>query len=329
MARTINWGIIGLGKIAHKFAQDLKMVKDARLLAVASSSTGRSQEFAKTYGAQYDYGTYEGILECPDLDVVYIATPHNLHYENTLLCLRKGIAVLCEKPFSITAAQTAEMIETARSSNTFLMEALWTRFLPMMEKVLELIASGAIGEVWSVKADFGFKADFEPRSRLYDPQLGGGALLDIGIYPVFLAQLLFGKPEKIKALAHMGPTGVDEETGVIFEYSGGQMAHLHASIRSKTKTEAFIYGELGTIHIHSRWHESSGFTLLIPDQRPQDFMFTMRGKGYNFEAQEVVLCLQEGLKESPRWPLESTRSLMTLLDDIRREAGIVYAEDGV
>lgn len=329
MTKTINWGIIGLGKIAHKFAQDLAQVKDARLLAVASTSSGRAQDFATTYGAPHAYGSYEGILECPDLDVVYIATPHNLHYSSTLLCLNKGIAVLCEKPFAIHARQAAEMIETARAQDTFLMEALWTRFLPVTEKALELIESGAIGEVLSVKADFGFKAVFEPRSRLYDPVLGGGALLDIGIYPLFLAQLLLGKPASIKALAHIGPTGVDEETGVILQYAGGQMAHLHASIRSKTKTEAFIYGELGAIHIHTRWHESTALTLLKHEQRPLDFAFPMRGRGYNFEAQEVVHCLQEGLKESQRWPLKSTQSLMELLDAIRREAGIVYAEDGV
>ncbi|NUO00306.1 MAG: Gfo/Idh/MocA family oxidoreductase [Saprospiraceae bacterium] len=329
MAKTTNWGIIGLGKIAHKFAQDLTKVKNAHLLAVASSSSGRAQEFANAYGAPHAYGSYEGILDCPDLDVVYVATPHNLHHSNTLLCLQKGIAVLCEKPFAIHAGHAAEMIAMARAQDTFLMEALWTRFLPVTEKTLELIASGAIGEVLSIKADFGFKADFEPRSRLYDPHLGGGALLDIGIYPAFLAQLLLGKPSVIKALAHIGPTGVDEETGVVLQYDSGQMAHLHASIRSKTKTEAFIYGEHGTIHIHTRWHESTGLTLLKPDLRPQDFSFPMQGRGYHYEAQEVIHCLEAGLKESPRWPLASTQALMELLDAIRREAGIVYAEDGV
>lgn len=326
MTKIINWGIIGLGKIAHKFAQDLTKVKHARLLAVASSSSGRAQEFATVYGAPHAYGSYEGILECPDLDVVYIATPHNLHHSNTLLCLQKGIAVLCEKPFAIHARHAVEMIEMARLQDTFLMEALWTRFLPVTEKALELIESGAIGEVLSVKADFGFKAAFEPRSRLYDPHLGGGAWLDIGIYPAFLAQLLLGKPTVIKALAQIGPTGVDEEIGVVLQYAGGQMAHLHASIRSKTKTEAFIYGELGAIHIQTRWHESTALTLLKNEQRPLDFTFPMRSRGYNFEAQEVVHCLQEGWKESPRWPLESTRALMELLDAVRREAGIVYAE---
>jgi len=329
MTKTINWGIIGLGKIAHKFAQDLAQVNHAKLLAVASTSSGRAQDFATTYGAPHAYGSYEGILDCPDLDVVYIATPHNLHHSSTLLCLNKGIAVLCEKPFAIHARQAAEMIETARAQETFLMEALWTRFLPVTEKALELIASGAIGEVLSIKADFGFKADFEPRSRLYDPVLGGGALLDIGIYPAFLAQLLLGKPTGIKALASIGPTGVDEEIGVTLQYAGGQMAHLHASIRSKTKTEAFIYGELGVIHIHTRWHESTALTLLKNEQRPLDYSFAMRSRGYNFEAEEVMRCLQEGLKESPLWPLKSTQSLMELLDAIRRETGIVYAEDGV
>ncbi len=326
MAKTINWGIIGLGKIAHKFAQDLAHVADAQLVAVAASSLGRAQEFANTYGAAHAYGSYEGILECPNLDVVYIATPHHLHHANTLLCLRNRTAVLCEKPFAIHATHAVEMIETAREQDTFLMEALWTRFLPVTQKALELIETGAIGEIISVKADFGFKGVFEPRSRLYDPAQGGGALLDIGIYPVFLSLLLLGKPAVIKALAHIGPTGVDEETGIVLQYAGGQMAHLHATLRAKTKTEAFIYGEEGTIHIHTRWHESTSLTLLKPEHRPQDFTFPLRTRGYNFEAAEVVRCLQEGRKESAIWPLASTRALMELLDAIRREAGIVYPE---
>lgn len=326
MSKTIHWGIIGLGKIAHKFAQDLVHVKGAKLHAVAASSLGRAQEFAKTHQAAHAFGSYESLLDCPDLDVVYIATPHNLHHENTLMCLNKGIAVLCEKPFAINAAQAAQMIDLARTKDVFLMEALWTRFLPVTQKVLELISTGAIGEVLSVKADFGFQASFEASSRLYDPALGGGALLDIGIYPVFLASLLFGKPTQMKALAHIGPTGVDEEIGVLLQYAGGQMAHLHASIRAKSKTEAFIYGESGTIHIHTRWHESLSLTLLKPNERPNDFSIMAHSRGYDYEAEEVVRCLQEGLKESPLWPLESTYALMQLLDDIRRQAGIVYSD---
>jgi predicted dehydrogenase len=323
--KKYNWGIIGLGKIAHKFAQDLGKGKNMRLHAVASRSIDKAKAFAEQYGAGHAYGSYEELVNCPDLDVVYIATPHILHCKNTLLCLEAGIPVLCEKPFAMNRQEVARMIAKAQENNTFLMEAFWTRFLPTTLKVLELIEQGEIGEVLSVKADFGFKPAFDPSSRLFNKDLGGGSLLDIGIYPVFLALLILGKPQQIEALAHMGATGVDVDCGILLKYPDGKMAHLHSTILADTKTEAFIYGEKGTIHIHSQWHAPSWFSLIKNGERPQNFHFDYFSNGYHYEAEEVGRCLSEGKKQSDLLPLSFSMDLIELLDAIREKAGIRYS----
>jgi len=324
---NINWGIIGLGRIAHKFAQDLALLSNARLHAVASRSQERAEAFAKEYDAPHAFGSYEAIVDCPELDVVYVATPHVTHCENTLLCLRHNIPVLCEKPLGMNMQEVQKMMMTAQAQETFLMEALWTRFSPTLRKALDLIYKDTIGAVHAVKADFGFKPPFDPQSRLFNRELGGGALLDIGIYPVFLALLVLGKPHQIKAFATLGATGVDEEVGAIFHYQNGNMAHLHTTIRAKTKTEAFIFGERGTIHLHTRWHEPTSMSLLLNGERPQNFTFDDRGNGYTYEAQEVMQCLQDGKIESDLMPLSFSSDLMGLLDEIRNQTGIRYPQD--
>lgn len=322
-----NWGIIGLGKIAHKFAADLQLLPNTKLHAVASQSLDRARAFAAQYHAKYAYGTYDEIVNCPELDVVYIATPHVLHCENTILCLRHRIPVLCEKPLAINLREAQKMILTAQQQQTFLMEAIWTRFMPTIDKTLRLIEQGVIGRVLSIKADFGFNAPFDPRGRIFNQQLGGGALLDIGVYPAFLALLIMGKPTGIKAFAKMSLSGVDQEIGAVLQYEDGRLAHLHANIAAKTKTEAFIYGEKGTIHLHTRWHEQTSMSLLLNDARPQNFHFDYKGKGYHYEATHVMDCLQSGALESTLLPLQFSNDLTTLLDNIRKEAGIVYPQD--
>lgn len=323
--QTINWGIIGLGRIAHKFAADLKLLPNAKLHAVASQSLERARAFADTHQVPHAFGRYEDIVHCPDLHVVYVATPHVLHCANTLLCLRHQIPVLCEKPLAMNAEEAQKMAMTARQQNTFLMEALWTRFLPTLEKVMEIIENEHIGQVISIKADFGFKAPFDPQNRIFNPDLGGGSLLDIGIYPAFLALLLLGKPSVIKATAHIGPTGVDEEIGVLLQYADGRLAHLHSTVRAHTKTEAFIYGEKGSIHLHTRWHEPTTMTLLPYGERPQHFTFDYKGNGYHYEAAHVMECLRKELTESPMLPLDFSVQLMELLDAIRQAADVQLA----
>jgi predicted dehydrogenase len=326
MPDSFKWGIIGAGRIAGKFASDLKTLRTAKLHAVASRSPERAQAFADEYGATLAFGTYEEILDS-GVQAVYVATRHPAHAQATILCLERGIPVLCEKPFAMNRREVQQMIDAARRSDTFLMEAIWTRFLPTTLKALELIESGRIGEVVSVKADFGFKAKKDLSGRLYNKDLGGGSLLDIGIYPAFLSLLLLGKPKGILAHAVLGETGVDEEMAAILTYDAGRMAQIHSTIRADTKTEAFIYGTEGVIHIHSRWHEPTSMSLLLPGERPQDFFFDYPCIGYAYEAEEVMACLAAGKKESDALPLSFSLDLITLLDDIRKEIGLNYAAD--
>ena len=324
MSKIYNWGIIGLGKIANKFAQDLADHENSKLHAVASRSIDRAKAFAENYKAPHHFGNYQDLLSCPDLDIIYIATPHVQHWENTLMCLNAKIPVLCEKPFAMNTQQVQQMTALAKEKQTFLMEAIWTRFSPSMKKALEIIDQGLIGEVLSLKADFGFKAPFDPEKRLFNPDLGGGSLLDIGIYPVFLALLVLGKPSAIKAFAKIGPTKVDEECGILFQYESGKIAHLHSTLINATKTEAFIYGSKGTIHLHSQWHRPTNITLIREGERPEEFQLEKSGFGYGYEIEEVVKCLSEGKTESELLPLSFSEDLMDLLDKIRIEAGIHY-----
>ncbi|MEZ4990037.1 MAG: Gfo/Idh/MocA family oxidoreductase [Saprospiraceae bacterium] len=326
MSDSFKWGIIGAGRIAGKFASDLQTLRWAQLHAVASRSSERAKTFAEEYGAAHAFGSYEEILDS-GVEAVYVATRHPDHAAATILCLENGIPVLCEKPFAMNAGEVQQMIDTAKRNNTFLMEAIWTRFIPTTLKALELIEAGKIGEVISVKADFGFKAKKDLSGRLYNKELGGGSLLDIGIYPAFLSLLLLGKPTKILAHAAIGETDVDEEMAAILTYDNGKMAQIHSTIRADSKTEAFIYGTEGVIHIHSRWHEPTSMSLLLPEERPQDFFFDYPCIGYAYEAEEVMTCLAAGKKESEALPLSFSLDLITLLDDIRKEIGLTYTAD--
>jgi len=326
MNRPFHWGIIGLGKIARKFAQDLQVLENATLHAVASRTQEKADAFAKDFDATHAFGSYEALMQCPDLDAVYIATPHVFHHENTLLCLQHKIPVLCEKPFAMNTRQVEEMIRVANEQDTFLMEALWTRFLPTTLKMLELIENDTIGQVLSVKADFGFKAPFDPEKRIFNQQLGGGSLLDIGIYPVFLALLTLGFPDEVQAVAHIGKTNVEEECGMLFGYADGQLAHLHSTVRSRTTTEAFIYGEKGTIHLHSRWHEPTSMTLTNLEGEAQHFDVERKSNGYHYEAEEVMRCLAAGKKQSDWMSHDFSLQLIRLLDLVRAKAGIHYPD---
>lgn len=326
MADTFKWGIIGAGRIAGKFASDLKTLRFAGLHAVASRSQERAQAFADEFGATHAFGTYEEILES-GVEAIYVATRHPAHAEVSMMCLEKGIPVLCEKPFAMNRREVEDMIAAARRTDTFLMEAIWTRFIPTTLKTLELIQSGKIGEVVSVKADFGFKAKRDLSGRLYNKELGGGSLLDIGIYPAFLSLLLLGYPKEILAHGVIGETGVDEEMAAILTYDAGKMAQLHSTIRADSKTEALIYGTEGVIHIHSRWHEPTSMSLLMPGERPQDFFFEYPCIGYAYEAEEVMTCLAAGKKESDALPLSFSLDLITLLDSIREKIGLSYRMD--
>lgn len=320
----IRWGILGPGRIAHKFAQDVQTLPDAQLYAVASTAADRAEEFARQYGAAHAFDTYEALTTLAELDVVYVATPHVLHHANVQMLLQAGKAVLGEKPFAMNTQQVAEMVMLARQQNVFLMEALWSRFMPALQQAKSLADSGAIGQVTGVRADFGFAAPFNPAGRLFDKALGGGSLLDIGIYPLFFSYYMLGMPDYIKASANMGSTGVDEQCGMVLTYANGQLAMLDSTLRAKTPCEAYIFGTDGHIRLHSRWHETTALTLERTGHAPETYSHPRTTHGYDYEAQHVMDCLSNGLTESSLWSLADSQNLMHLLDAVRAEIGLVY-----
>lgn len=326
---TTKWGIIGTGNIARQFARGLRYVPDAELVAVGSRSRTTADHFGAEFNVSKRYPTYEALLDDPDVEVIYISTPHPFHYENTMMCLDAGKHVLCEKPFAMNVKQVNNMIRSARHKKLFLMEAMWTRFLPAMVKVKELIAAGAIGEARMLTADFGFRADFDPQNRLFAPELGGGALLDVGVYPIALASMLWGTPDNITAKAHLGATGVDEQIALIFQYRDGQLAQLSAATRVRTPQEAWIMGTEGMIHITPEWWRPTRFSLIKPGAAPEVFDLPYEGTGYQFEAIEVGWALRAGELESPVMPLDESLEIMRMMDTARAQIGLTYPNEDV
>ncbi|MEY3369317.1 MAG: hypothetical protein RI973_2472 [Bacteroidota bacterium] len=326
MKEQINWGIIAPGRIARKFAHDLQLAEGARLHAVASRSLERARAFAGEFGAHHAYGSYEEMLDCPDLDVVYVASPHSGHLEHTLMCLEQKIPVLCEKPLAMSAGQARRMVEAARANGTFLMEAIWTRFIPAFEEALELLNGGIIGPLRTIRADFGFRAEFPPEHRVFNLALGGGSLLDVGIYPVYLALQCWGRPETVKAVASFGQSGADESCAMLFGYGDGRLAILDSSIAVHTSTEAWIYGERGTMHLPARFHHPTKIAVSYPDKPTEYFGHPYVGFGYYHEIMEVGACLRAGERESRKLPLDFSLQLMELMDEVRVQAGIDYQD---
>jgi predicted dehydrogenase len=323
--KTYNWGIIGPGRIAHKFAQALARSPRARLQAVASRSADRAREFASQYGAPHHYDSYEALAKNPDVDIVYIATPHPYHHPHSLLCLQQGKAVLCEKPLGINARQVAEVQQAARRHQAFLMEAIWTRFHPNLLTCQEWIQAGKIGDPRYLRADFGFFTPFDPESRLYNMKLGGGALLDIGIYPLFLAQTLFGNPVAIQAQASLSPTGSDQWVAMQIRYAQGRVAQLHASVAYDTPITAEIFGPHAFIKIHNRWHEPGPISLHRRNECLEQIDFP-EDLGYFYEIESVMDNLDKGNTENPLLPHAFSLQLAQTMDEIRRQCGIIYPD---
>ncbi len=321
MTDTIRWGILGPGSIAHKFAKGLAVIDDAELAAIGSRSLERANTFADAYGADARYGSYEELANDKNVDVIYVATPHPFHREHTLLCLEAGKAVLCEKPISINAQTTKEMVVAAQEKKLFLMEAMWTRFLPTLEKARQWIADGRIGEVRLVKADFGFRVGWNPESRLLDPNLGGGSLLDVGVYTISLANMIFGSaPNQVTGAAHLGDTGVDEQAGMVLGYPGGGLAVLCSAVRTSTPQEAHIIGTEGSIHIPDFWHSTTA-SLMVANEVVDQIDAPFQGSGYEYEAMEVHRCLRAGELESPVMPLQESIEVMEAADRLRGQWG--------
>ncbi len=323
----IRFGIIGLGKIANKFASDIARVAGAELHAVASRDGFKAQQFADTHFAKRHYDSYKKLVNDPKVDVVYIATPNAMHYTHALLCLKAGKAVICEKPFAINAWQAGNMIACAKEHQVFLMEAMWTRFMPATAKVLELIQDGVIGKVKRITADFGFAALIDPEKRLFNNKLGGGSLLDIGIYPLYLATLILGYPKRLMASANMHYTQVDTDCRIQLEYANGAEAILDSSFLETTPTEAIIQGDKGAIYMHPRFHHCKKITVTQANAPNLEFDLPYIGLGYAHEIKEVVHCLEQGAIESPLVSHKHSLEFMELLDEVRNRIGLVFPED--
>ncbi len=323
MAEKIRWGIIGTGRIARLFAEGLGALLDAELVAVGSRSQANADDFAKQFNVPFRHTSYEALAHDARVDAVYIATPHSLHVENTLMALEAGKPVLCEKPFAINARQAESIIRTARAKGILVMEAMWTRFLPPIVRLREMLNEGIIGEVRTLEAGFGFQRE-KREGRLFDLALGGGALLDIGIYPVSLASMIFGPPTQITGLAEIGPTGVDEQAAIVLGHPQGQLAVLHNSIRVNTFQEASVTGTRGRIRLHRGWWKGSDMTLTL-DQGGEEFLdFPFTGNGYQFEAEAFMECLRAGELDNKIMPLDETLSIMKTLDTLRAQWGLKY-----
>jgi predicted dehydrogenase len=324
--KQYTWGILGPGKIAKKFATALTMVEGARLGAVASREADRAREFAAAHGADRWYDDYNRLAEDPGIDVVYIATPHGYHAEHALLCLRRGKAVLCEKPMALFKGQVQEMVEASRANNAFLMEAMWTRFLPVMEKTMELIREGRIGTVRYVQANFGFPAPFNPDSRLYNMRLGGGALLDIGVYPLFLCLQLLGEPDSIRAAGHLSPTGSDETCHAILQYRDGRSAVISCTLTCPASITAEIGGTEGLIQLPAPWYKNDNLVWRRTDANyvPQTVQLEPMVNGFEYQVREVMRCLDEGLVESPSMSHAFSLTLSKVMDAIRGQIGVRY-----
>ncbi len=327
MDQKIKWGIVGPGRIATKFVGDLKLVHDAEITAVASRSLERAQNFATEFNIPNAFGNYDELFDSDVVDVLYIATPHNFHKKLTIRTMEKGKHVLCEKPLGVNKKEVDQMVETAKKHKVFMMEALWSRFNPSIQKVKKLIDEGAIGDVGYLHADFAFFAlDRDLDSRLLNPDLASGSLLDIGIYPIFLAYLILGMPERIEAVSNFHDNGTELQTSMIFHYPLAQ-AILYSGLKGNSKMEAEISGTKGDIYIRPRWHEAKGFSL-VKNNEVEEFDLLVQGTGYFYEILEVNKCLREGRIESTLWSHQNSLDLVELLDKVRGKCGIRFPFEG-
>jgi len=324
---SINWGIIGLGKVAEKFAADLLLSKNVKLNAVASRDKNKAEAFAKKYQAFSFHDSYDALVQNPEIDIVYIATPHSFHFEHSMLCLKNGKSVLCEKPMGMNFGEVNAMIAEATKRNLFLMEAMWTRFIPATEKLIHLLQEKIIGDLSYIRADFGFRSTAAPESRVFNKDLGGGALLDIGIYPLYLSLIALGVPDEIKAVARKTTQGIDSFSAQLLSYTSGSKAILESSIEADTPVEATIYGSLGKIKLYSRFHHCERIAIQFFGKTEETIYLPYIGNGYFHEIEEVNHCLLTGAKESTKMPHQMSLKLIKLIDEIRKQTALHYPAD--
>ena len=324
--KKLKWGILGPGTIANSFAKGLLSLEDAEIAAVGAYPPllAQAEEFAAKYGIKTVHGSYDELIADPDIDIIYISTINAAHkeYSRKALCAKK--AVLCEKPMTVNARDAAEVIACARENNCFLMEGLWYKFLPVHVKLRALLSQGVIGEVKMVKADFDFHRPFDPKNRLYDISQGGGALLDVGIYGISFASMVYGsEPSCFTHLPSIGETGVDEQCAAILKYNEDELAVVTSGIRLKAPRDAYVFGRNGSIHLPSFWNGTK-LNLYVDGKEPEFFDLPYTASGYNCEAAEVMRCVREGRVESPLHSHAMILSTIEIMDQMRADWGLVY-----
>ena len=327
MKRTYNWAILGCGNIAGSFSKDLKLLSNAKLYATASRKKERAEAFAARFGFEKAYGSYDEMLADPAIDVVYVATPHSFHHAHTIKCLKHKKAVLCEKAFAINKKEAEEMIACAKENDTFLMEAFWSMFLPDFNKALQILKSGELGKIKMVRSDFAFNGPFDPQNRMYNIALGGGSLLDIGIYPVFAALTSLGKPEAIKTFVDFSKTGSEKNISMIFKYSDGVMANLTSGFSSYSPTQTEYWCEKGYLRLSPQWYAPGNITIW-KEGGEEEVLHSIheQGTGYQYEAAHVMKCLDAGKIQSDIMNWQMSLDLMEILDRVRIDAGIFFPE---
>ena len=362
MTQPIRWGILGTGGMAAAFARELASLPDARLTAVGSRDAATAQDFAARLGVERSFGSYAGVIENSDVDVVYVATVNTTHRDLCIECLRAGKPVLCEKPFALNASQARQVVDVARERRLFCMEAMWMRFVPGMVRLKQLVDAGAIGEPRMLTADIGYPFVRDPAGRQFNAALGGGVLLDLGVYSISLAWFLFGRPDVVMGRATLTAGGVDDTAAIVLGFSNGRSASLSASLDSPCSNECAVAGAEGAIRLAAPFLRAERLEIrsaariapatsrspnraaglkkspwirelrrrlaplaeLLPGRGVQRLILPCAGDGYRYEAQEVMRCLRDGLLESPVMPLDQTVGVLETMDELRRQWGQRY-----
>jgi predicted dehydrogenase len=327
VTEEIRWGVVGPGRIAEKVVADFAVVDGARAVAVASRSPERAQDFATRHDIERAHGSYAAILADPDVDVLYIATPHPQHHAVALAGLHAGKALLVEKAFTATVAGAREVVDLSRQTGVFAMEAMWTRFQPAVVRLRELVADGAIGEVRSVQADLGVQREFDPTDRLFAKELGGGALLDLGVYVVSFAQMLLGDPDTVAATGSLFETGVEAEASLLLGWADGRSATLTTSLRNALPGQARVFGTAGWIDVLPRFHHPQTIVLHRAGADPEEITLAQLRDGYSHELIEVTECVRAGRSESAVMPLADTLAVQSVLEQAAGQLGVTFAED--
>lgn len=327
MKRTYNWGIMGPGFIANKVLPSFALAEGARVLAVASNTPGKAKQFAEKWDIPRIYENYEGLVSDPDVDVIYITTPNAFHKKNAILAMEYGKHVLCEKPFAMNAKDAQEMSDCARKNNVFLMEAMWTRFFPAMDKIKEIIAQGVVGEIHSIVSDFSYDFPFDPGYHLYDPNAGGGTLLDGGIYPLSFAGYIYeAVPKEYVGFANL-KNGVDVRDTVVLRFPNGEMSSFICGADTSSPWDSVLYGSKGCIRVPS-FYAASEFEVEVYETGEKiKYCIPYEGFGYQFEIREVMNCVMEGRLESERMPLNESVEYMKIMDNLRKNWGVIYPGD--